>query len=149
MPPDHPHPVATCRSRTTVHSPRGQVQQLKGLGLQEILPCSDLRLSDCRHLHCTGTAIRVSRICCGPGRCAQGSCTRSRGPRVCDQQELARPPGVCARTHAPTHWNACGRHTRTLRNCPALRLLPTALPSSSTTYENGASRQLLRQSCGG
>jgi hypothetical protein len=44
---------------------------------------------------------------------------------------LARPPGVCARTHAHTHRNACGRRTRSLRSCPALRFLPPALPSSS------------------
>ena len=48
-----------------------------------------------------------------------------------DQHALARPPGVCARTPTPTHRNSCGRRTRSLRSCPALRLLPPALPSSS------------------
>ena len=56
-----------------------------------------------------------------------GSCTHScAGSRA--------PPGVCSRAHAPTHRNACSRRTRSLRSCPALRLLPPALPSSSSPH---------------
>jgi hypothetical protein len=104
----------------------------KPLGYQQSPPCSVWRLSDRRHLHCTGAAIRVSRISCRPGpqlRCARGSCA----PRVCVRaaavlMRLVRAPGVCVRahTHTPAHRNACGRRTRSLRSGPALLLVPSA-----------------------
>jgi hypothetical protein len=60
---------------------------------------SVLRLFDCRHLHCTGTAIRIIRMSCGPGRCAQGSPGRC----GCARCRQARPAAVVrARTHTST-----------------------------------------------
>jgi hypothetical protein len=75
-----------------------------------MIPCSVFRLFDCRHLHCTGTAIRVSRMSCGPGQCAQGS----QGRCGCAQCRQARPAAVvCARTHTSTHVQRCAStHTQ-------------------------------------
>jgi hypothetical protein len=78
-----------------------------------------------------------------PGGLARspGGLARSPGglARSCGTPRLARPPGVCARTHAPTHRNACGRRRRSLRSCPALRFL---LPAPFVQLAN---QQVLQQ----
>jgi hypothetical protein len=62
-----------------------------------------LATSDCWHLHCTGTAIRVNRMYCGPGQCAQGSSTARAQPWWVRTHLLfargSRAPRVCVRAH--------------------------------------------------
>jgi hypothetical protein len=89
---------------------------------QDVLPCSVLRLFDCRHLHCTGTAIRVSRMSCGPGRCAQGSPGRC----GCARCRQARPAAVVrARTHTSIR---AQRHLRSAHTQLAQLPYPPAPP---------------------
>jgi hypothetical protein len=105
MPPDHPHPVATLsRHAVTCDFPTADISTAQAL-LFESAGCA----ADPAGAH---KDRDEHALAC---------------PRV---HALARPPGVCSLAHAPTHRNACGPRTRSLRSCPALRLLPPALPSS-------------------
>jgi hypothetical protein len=105
-----------------------------------------------RHLQCTGTAIRVSRMSCGPGRCAQGLPGRC----GCARCRQARPAAVVrARTHtntraqrrAHTHTSTRARahthkHPRTEK--PAVGSHATcaaALPSGSPPAPSSLSTQ--------
>jgi hypothetical protein len=126
---DHPRPRATCRSRTRVHTPQGELQQLKAPwcpGHPSMVGVATFRLSTSPlHRHCYSSQQDELRT-----RIAGQRACRAGAHRPCSQASVRTgPAGIPVRGYVDVR-----AHTREARVPRAYRScapLPPALPSSS------------------
>ncbi len=123
---DHPRPRTTCRSRTRVHTPQGELQQLKALlcpGHPSMVGVATFRLSTSPlHRHCYSSQQDELRT-----RIAGQRACRAGTHLPCSQASVRTgPAGIPVRGYVDVL-----AHTREAREPRAYRScapLPTALP---------------------
>ena len=123
---DHPRPRATCRSRTRVHTPQGELQQLKAPwcpGHPSMVGVATFRLSTSPlHRHCYSSQQDELRTrITGQRACAPALQPGQRAHRPC-RYSGAWVRG-CARTHPGSARASCVPQLHPPSDCPALLLV--------------------------